>query len=124
MTPYVNISYASAAEIWQYLKTTAKKFNLESQIKFRHEVQQAVWDEDTGLWNVEVLDNNTGKVVKDQCNFLINGGGYLKYGAQNIVSADLKLKFAIVTGNGRASLASTPSTPMLSILLTGKRTLS
>jgi cation diffusion facilitator CzcD-associated flavoprotein CzcO len=120
----VTVSYASAGEIWQYLKTTATKFDLESQIKFRHEVQQAVWDEDTGLWNVEVLDKNTGKVFKDQCNFLMNGGGYLKYGAQKIAFADSKLKFAIVTGNGRASLASTPSTPMLSTPRTGTRTLS
>ena len=120
----MTVSYASADEIWQYLKTTAKKFDLESQIKFRHEVQQAVWDEDTGLWNVEILDKDTGKVIKDQCNFLLNGGGYLKYASKKIGSADLKLKFAIVTGNGQASLASTPSTPMLSTLRIGTRTSS
>lgn len=81
-------SYASAGEIRQYLKKTAEDFGLESAIKFHHEVQSAVWDEDTGLWTIEILDKKSGKLFTDQCNFFMNGSGYLKYIIHDILRAE------------------------------------
>lgn len=39
----------------------------------------ATWDEEKGIWNLEVEDLSTKKIIKDWCHFLINGSGVLKY---------------------------------------------
>ena len=74
----MNGSYASGPEILQYFRDTAKNFDLEKYIRLQHEVVEAVWNENEGLWCLKIRDVATGAIVEDQCHFLVNGGGFLK----------------------------------------------
>jgi len=74
----MNGSYASGPEILQYFRDTAKNFDLEKYIRLQHEVVEAVWNENEGLWSLKIRDAATGAIFKDQCHFLVNGGGFLK----------------------------------------------
>ena len=38
-------TYAPQAEIWDYLRACAQKFELEKHIRYQHEVQSAIWDD-------------------------------------------------------------------------------
>ncbi|KAH9205896.1 putative monooxygenase [Leptodontidium sp. 2 PMI_412] len=71
--------YASAPEILKYLQDTTRKFDLEKHMNFRHKVTQAKWDEVSGLWNLAILDESTGRVIEDSCHILINGSGFLNH---------------------------------------------
>lgn len=44
--------FASQPEIWRYLKHCARKYGIESHLRFNTEVSGAEWDEATGLWRV------------------------------------------------------------------------
>jgi cation diffusion facilitator CzcD-associated flavoprotein CzcO len=43
-----------------------------------HRVTGASWDQDTGIWNVEVSNLLTNETFVDQAEVIINGGGVLK----------------------------------------------
>lgn len=47
-------------------------------IKTRHKVVGAWWDEKRGLWDLSVLNLETGEEFRDQANFLIDASGILK----------------------------------------------
>ena len=44
--------FSSQPEIYAYLQDCAKKFDLISHVRFRHEVKRMEWKEDTGEWYV------------------------------------------------------------------------
>lgn len=61
--------YATQPEIWRYLRDVAEKFDLDSHLRFGHNVEQCVWDVDQARWHVQtsqtalstrVLVNATG----------------------------------------------------------------
>lgn len=70
------VSYATGAEIHQYLKSVSKQYNLDRDVRLNSEVKSAVWDEESGTWKLQIL--NGTKVVDDWCHVLINGSGVLK----------------------------------------------
>lgn len=54
--------YAPGAEILQYLKNVAKRYNVMRYVKLMHRVKGARWDEEKGKWAVEVEDLVTSRV--------------------------------------------------------------
>ena len=68
--------YAKAPEIWQYFKDTAQKHNLEQYVKFEHKVECATWNEEKGLWELDIRAAD-GSLVQDSCEILVNGSGIL-----------------------------------------------
>src|ERR1700754_2561853 len=65
-------SYAPAEEILAYLKRTTRDNDLYKYMKFNHRVLEAIWDEDKGIWRLEIESN--GNTISDWCHVLINGG--------------------------------------------------
>jgi len=49
-------TYAKQAEIKDYLKNVAGKYELYSKAKFFHRVESATWDESNRDWKVVVQD--------------------------------------------------------------------
>ena len=48
-------------------------------MKLRHEVIRAEWDEDEGVWRIQVRDLNTGETKDDAAEIFINAGGVLNH---------------------------------------------
>jgi hypothetical protein len=54
-------------------------------IRLRHQVIRANWNEETSKWTIKIqkLDetDKDGQVIEvvDECDMLLNGGGFLKY---------------------------------------------
>lgn len=69
--------YSSAEEIWQYLKDTTTKYDLEKYMKFNHTVKAVRWDEVEGVWDLEVQIQD-GSVFHDRCEILADGSGILR----------------------------------------------
>lgn len=69
--------YSESPEIWRYFKDTATKYDLEKHMKFKHQVEKAVWNEEQGLWEVTIRDLTTDQTHVDHCNILVNGNGVL-----------------------------------------------
>jgi cation diffusion facilitator CzcD-associated flavoprotein CzcO len=70
--------YSYSEEIWQYFNDVVEKFELRKFMKLNHRVTGASWDQDTGIWNVEVSNLLTNETFVDQAEVIINGGGVLK----------------------------------------------
>ncbi|KAH0432512.1 hypothetical protein CcaCcLH18_06419 [Colletotrichum camelliae] len=70
-------SYSEWDEILEYFKGIAQKYELYKYIKLSHKLNEARWDEASGVWNVECLDLSTGNTVHDWGHVLINGTGVL-----------------------------------------------
>lgn len=68
--------YATSKQIYEYLKKTAKKYDVEKYIRFQHSIQQARWDEDKGKWRLTVQAGE--QVFEDKCDVFVNAGGVLK----------------------------------------------
>ena len=69
--------YASSDEIALYFENFCDKYDLRKYCKLQHEVTKASWNEDTGNWNLEVTRRDTGNVIPDTCDILINACGIL-----------------------------------------------
>jgi cation diffusion facilitator CzcD-associated flavoprotein CzcO len=69
--------YASAPEIWQYLKDFAVHFGLEKYVKLNHKVLEAKWNQGEGVWEVKVQGPH-GNVFVDRGDILACCNGVLK----------------------------------------------
>lgn len=47
-------------------------------MKLKHKLDHAEWDEEKGIWNVQVRNLETGATVHDWGHVVINGTGILK----------------------------------------------
>lgn len=70
--------YAKGPEIWEYIKRTTIKYNLDRDVQFNAGVKSAIWDERTKKWKVKV--DSKGSIIEDEADILVNGSGILKYG--------------------------------------------
>jgi cation diffusion facilitator CzcD-associated flavoprotein CzcO len=70
--------YASAQEIWQYLKDWAVHHDLERHVAFRHRVMGAKWNEEGGFWEVTIR-KPSGEMMVDKGEILAHCHGVLKY---------------------------------------------
>lgn len=67
--------YSSGPEIQEYIKLTAKKWDLERSIKYNHKVVKAEWIEAAGQWKVTVC--HQGLERDEVCDVLISCQGVL-----------------------------------------------
>lgn len=58
------------------MKDTATKFDLEKYMTFNTTVKSAAWDDDAGVYRLQ-LTRKDGGTFTDYCNILINGSGVL-----------------------------------------------
>jgi monooxygenase len=68
---------ADGPSILSYIKATAKKFNVEQNILFKHKAIAAEWNSSESLWTVTVEKN--GLQSKMRSRFLMVCGGYYNY---------------------------------------------
>lgn len=64
---------APGSEILQYIRDTAAKFELEEEIQFNSSVEEAIWDETAGKWNMKI--SKDGKTIEDAADVVINATG-------------------------------------------------
>lgn len=67
--------YAAGSEIWEYIKRTTVKYNLDERVRFNSKVTSTIWDDATGKWKISVERN--GAIQEDEADILINGSGIL-----------------------------------------------
>lgn len=70
-------SYSPWDEILDYFQGIAHKYELYRYIKLKHNVCEAIWNEEEGVWRVRIRILETGEVIEDDCHILINGTGIL-----------------------------------------------
>jgi cation diffusion facilitator CzcD-associated flavoprotein CzcO len=67
--------YATGDEIQNYLRKITREYNLDRDVVYESTVTSAIWNEDDGLWHLEIQQHD--KTIKDSCQILINGSGVL-----------------------------------------------
>jgi cation diffusion facilitator CzcD-associated flavoprotein CzcO len=68
--------YAESPEIWQYMKNTAVKYDLDRYVSYNSKLIESIWDEESGKWKVKV--EKEGGAIEDECDVLVNAAGFLK----------------------------------------------
>ena len=71
LNPNWSRSYSPGQEIWDYIRNTAKKFDVLKFIKFNTEVTDAAWDDEAQIWQ---LQTGAGPFT---ANFVIVAMGHL-----------------------------------------------
>ena len=67
--------YAKGPEIWEYIKRTTEKYNLDECIEFGSRVVESIWDESASKWHIKI--EQSGRVIEDEADVLVNGSGIL-----------------------------------------------
>ncbi|MFZ3034760.1 MAG: NAD(P)/FAD-dependent oxidoreductase [Parvibaculum sp.] len=70
---------ADGPAILNYLHETAKEFDIERHIRYRHQVKSAAWSTEDAAWTVDVEVGEDKKIVQMTCNFLFMCSGYYSY---------------------------------------------
>ncbi|MCL4119180.1 UNVERIFIED_CONTAM: hypothetical protein GTU68_028822 [Idotea baltica] len=70
---------ADGKDILQYIKDTAKEFNLNEKIKYNHKVIAANWDSEEAMWTLELAENEQveNRIIKTK--FVFACSGYYNY---------------------------------------------
>lgn len=71
--------FAPAEEIRQYLCRMCDEENMRDSIKTLHQVTGALWDEERGVWNLNIKNLATGEEFHDEAHFVLDGSGILKW---------------------------------------------
>lgn len=77
------------------MKRTAKKWNLERDVKYNHRVVDARWQEKDGNW--KVLVEHEGQIIEDRADIFISAQGFLKYVRHQF---DVACELTISTAHG------------------------
>jgi cation diffusion facilitator CzcD-associated flavoprotein CzcO len=128
-------TFSEQAEIWDYLREVAEKHGLMPHIRYHHEVQDAAWDDDGGVWRIQT---SRGALSAD---VLITGVGGLSdpklpdiagiesfegaafHSAQWNHDHDVRGEKVAVIGTGASSIQIVPSIqPQVERLLVVQRT--
>ncbi|MFE9190139.1 flavin-containing monooxygenase [Micromonospora sp. NPDC007208] len=70
---------ADGATIREYVRETAREYDVPRHIRFRHRVVHAEWDSDTARWTVHAQRTDTAETVVLTCSFLFACAGYYRY---------------------------------------------
>ncbi len=70
---------ADGPSILQYIKDTAKEFNLESKIKYNHRVAAADWSDKEQVWTIAIQDHADVESTQIKTRFLFSCSGYYNY---------------------------------------------
>lgn len=69
---------ADGPSILEYVRSTAKDYGIDREIRFGHRVVRAAFSSDTARWTVEV-ERKDGETQKLSCQFLFVCSGYYDY---------------------------------------------
>ncbi|KAJ4252917.1 hypothetical protein NW762_010823 [Fusarium torreyae] len=69
--------FSSAPEIQAYLCRVCEQEGMYPLIRTQHEVVRAEWEENEGIWHLEIRNLQDGTILRDQCHFLLDGSGIL-----------------------------------------------
>ena len=69
---------ADGPSILEYVRSTAKDYGIDREIRFGHRVVRAAFSSDTARWTVEVVKKD-GETQKLSCQFLFVCSGYYDY---------------------------------------------
>ena len=72
-------SITGAPLILEYIRSTAKRHEIEQKIKFGHRVVHAAWSSAQQLWRIDARVGPEGTPVKFTANFLFMCSGYYDY---------------------------------------------
>jgi len=70
---------ADGPSILQYIRDTARDYNVQERIRFGHRVLRADWSSAQALWTVQASCDETGETVQFTCSFLYGCTGYYRY---------------------------------------------
>jgi monooxygenase len=70
---------ADGPSILSYIREAAAEDDIDSRIRFGHQVVRASWSSGDARWNVEALRASTGETVRISCGFLFSCSGYYRY---------------------------------------------
>lgn len=108
----------SWSEIKAYQEDVVEEYNLHDKMRFRTEIVQCIWQEDTARWLLVVRDLVSGETFHHECQILISATGLLAqprecdipgaasfkgalfHSARWDHSVDLEGKRVVVVGNG------------------------
>lgn len=82
--PHWSTFYASAQEIWQYMKGIVDEEGMMKYIQLNTTVTGAAWDESRSKWLVKLARKSIREVDasvlewEEECDLLLNGAGFLK----------------------------------------------
>jgi 4-hydroxyacetophenone monooxygenase len=62
--------------LFDYFRTCIAEFDLEDAISYRHEVEEAVWDDERSVWSLRIRDD-TGAVIEAEVNVVVSAVGQL-----------------------------------------------
>jgi len=120
---------AKGPDIVNYVKETALDYKLYDKIQFGRKIVEANWSSDKQLWQLEALNETSGKAEHFTCQFLLNCTGYYNYdkgykpsfeGEENFKgqiihpqhwpeNADYSDKKVVVIGSGATAVTIVPS---------------
>ena len=69
---------ADGPAILQYIKNTAKKFDIDKHIRYNHKITDANWSDKTKTWTLQIAGHK-GVPQQIQCRFLFACSGYYNY---------------------------------------------
>jgi cation diffusion facilitator CzcD-associated flavoprotein CzcO len=69
---------ADGPTILEYIRETAREYNVEQHIRYNHRVNKISWDSDRALWTVSVGQEG-GRIGSLSCNFIYSCTGYYRY---------------------------------------------
>ena len=69
---------ADGPSILDYIRDTAKEYDLEKTIRYNHRVRRALWSSEQTRWTVEI-ETGSENLVQLTCNFLYLCTGYYDY---------------------------------------------
>lgn len=69
--------YATGPDIQDYITATTKKWDLDRDVRFKHRVVDAVWQQDSAKWKVTI--ENANQVIVEHADILVSGQGVLTY---------------------------------------------
>jgi monooxygenase len=70
---------ADGPAILEYIRDTAREYDVERHIRYGHRVVRASWSTPDARWTVEVERTDTGERVARTCHFLLVCSGYYDY---------------------------------------------
>jgi monooxygenase len=70
---------ADGPSIRTYIRETARDYDVDSQIRFRHRVVRADFSTEEARWVVDAERTDTGETVRFTCDFLYGCTGYYRY---------------------------------------------
>ncbi len=70
---------ADGPSILDYIRETARDYDLEGRIRFGHRVVRAAWSSADARWTVEAELTHDGEPLTFTCSFLLSCTGYYRY---------------------------------------------